>query len=191
MKPLTILIIRHAEKPDHPEQGPGFSERGDKDKESLIIRGWQRAGTWAALFGTGLGGSDYPIPDRIYAAAPGADGAWDQGPSRRPYETVLPLAARLGKPIDTAYAKEKSAALVTERLLSLEGVVLVSWEHRAIVDTLVPAIPVAHGSPPSDWPGHRFDVVLRFDRPAGATKFAYRPLYPKLLAGDSDLPLDG
>jgi hypothetical protein len=34
------------------------------------------------------------------------------------------------------------------------------------------------------------DVVLRFDRPDVKTKFAFRPLYPKLLSGDSGEPLD-
>jgi hypothetical protein len=36
----------------------------------------------------------------------------------------------------------------------------------------------------------RFDVVLRFDRPEGSDTFAYRPLYPQLLSGDSATPID-
>jgi hypothetical protein len=56
MSALTILIIRHAEKPDDPTApwpGPSFTENGkvDPDDKSLVIRGWQRAGSWAALFG--------------------------------------------------------------------------------------------------------------------------------------------
>ena len=41
---LTILIIRHAEKPDEAWPGPGLTEQGENDTESLVIRGWQRAG---------------------------------------------------------------------------------------------------------------------------------------------------
>ena len=54
MGALTLMIIRHAEKPDESFPGSGFTENGDKDKKSLVIRGWQRAGAWATLFGSGL-----------------------------------------------------------------------------------------------------------------------------------------
>jgi hypothetical protein len=46
----------------HPETG--FFPNG------LVIRGWQRAGAWSALFGAGLGGTDFPRPEVIYAADP-------------------------------------------------------------------------------------------------------------------------
>jgi hypothetical protein len=56
MVPLTLLIIRHAEKPkeqgDKPNEfwpGPGFTDKGEEDDKSLVIRGWQRAGAWAAF----------------------------------------------------------------------------------------------------------------------------------------------
>jgi hypothetical protein len=50
--PLTILIIRHAEKPGELWPGPGLSREGKEDEKSLVIRGWERAGAWAVLFGT-------------------------------------------------------------------------------------------------------------------------------------------
>ena len=90
---LTILIIRHAEKPDEFWPGPGLTSDGSVDKKSLVIRGWQRAGSWSALFGVGLGGDDFPGPNVIYAANPDTPGGAE--PSQRPFETITPLAARL------------------------------------------------------------------------------------------------
>jgi hypothetical protein len=39
MSAVTVLIIRHAEKPDRGELGPGLTANGEKDKKSLVIRG--------------------------------------------------------------------------------------------------------------------------------------------------------
>ena len=189
MSALTLFIIRHAEKPDELWPGPGLTEAGAVDKESLVIRGWQHAGAWTALFGGGLRNPDYPVPKTIYAATPGTSGGADDGPSRRPFETVSGLAPRLGLTTNTSFAKGEEKKLV-EELLTLKGVVLVCWEHKAIVADIVPRIPVSEGKPPTHWPGHRFDVVLRFDRAEGRTKFAFREQYPCLLWGDSERPLD-
>jgi hypothetical protein len=84
MSSLTILIIRHAEKPDEDWPGPGFTDKGQEDSESLVIRGWQCAGAWTALFGAGLGGDDFPTPQVVYAATPGAPNKLNHGPSRVP-----------------------------------------------------------------------------------------------------------
>jgi len=69
MASLTLLIIRHAEKPgsDEPWPGPGSEFDATPDPESLVIRGWERAGAWTALFGAGLGGTDYPAPAAVAA----------------------------------------------------------------------------------------------------------------------------
>jgi len=61
MSSLILLVVRHAEKPDESEPGPGLTIDGAEDNRSLVVRGWQRAGAWAALFGSGLGGDDYPV----------------------------------------------------------------------------------------------------------------------------------
>ena len=44
----------------------------------------------------------------------------------------------------------------------------------AIVENIVPLLPISSGTPPTHWNGSRYDVVLRFDRPDGATGFAFR-----------------
>ncbi len=179
---LTLFIIRHAEKPDEDWPGPGLTPRGAPDKESLVIRGWQRAGAWAALFGAGLGGRDYPAPAAIYAANPAGN------VSQRPFETITALAPRLKITPNLTYGQGQEDGLVQE-LLGLSGIVLVSWEHKAIIEAILPKIPISSGTPPTHWNGARFDVVLRLERPDGATGFAFRELFPMLLSGDSDKPL--
>jgi hypothetical protein len=196
MDALTILIIRHAEKPDGTSTGPGLTVVGEEDKESLVIRGWQRAGAWTALFGAGLGGADYPTPTAVYAADPNkikldpGNAEDDSRPSQRPYETALSLAQRLGLTApDKSFAKGQEPALV-DALLDLSGVVLVAWEHKAIISGILPNLPVSNsGDLPTHWSGKRFDVVLRFDRAADATDFQFTELYPMLMPGDSDKPL--
>jgi hypothetical protein len=192
MKALTLFIIRHAEKPDttQPALGPGLMEDGTEDTESLVIRGWQRAGAWDSLFGAGLGGKDYLPPDKIYAATPGAAGDPNDGPSRRPAETISVLAARLGLNADESIPKGKEGHLV-KKLMEHDGVVLVCWEHKAIVEDILPGLPVSNRDDlPAKWSGDRFDVVLRFDRAEDAQSMVFKPLYPRLLPGDSDKPVD-
>jgi len=82
MSTLAILIIGHAEKPGESWPGPGLTPDGTPDKKSLVVRGWQRANSWAALFGGRLGGQDYPKPSAIYAADPA--GTSGDEPSQRP-----------------------------------------------------------------------------------------------------------
>jgi hypothetical protein len=179
MPELTLLIVRHAEKPGENWPGPGLTIDGAPNDKSLVVRGWQRAGAWAALFGAGSGGTDYPAPAAIYAANPAGS------TSQRPYETITALALRLGITPNTSYATGQEDGLVKE-LLGLSGVVLVSWEHKAIVDAILPGIPIGSGRPPARWNGSRYDVVLRLDRPDGGSSFAFDELFPMLLSGDSD-----
>jgi hypothetical protein len=69
--PTKIMVIRHAEKPDDTHQG--VTAHGDQDKESLIVRGWQRAGALAALFDPTNGplqNANLAVPKTIYASDP-------------------------------------------------------------------------------------------------------------------------
>jgi hypothetical protein len=192
MNALTLYIIRHAEKPDGKTPsvtGPGLTHKGKDDPESLIVRGWERAGAWTALFGAGLGGSSYLQPSAVYAADPNSTSA-DPHVSRRPYETVLSLAQRIGldKP-DFSFAKGQEKPLVAA-LLNLTGVALVAWEHKAIIADILPRLPVSNQDDlPTHWSGKRFDVVLSFYRAADATDFVFTELFPCLMPGDSTKPL--
>jgi hypothetical protein len=188
MSALTILIIRHAEKPGEAWPGPGLTPDGVADKKSLVIRGWQRAGAWSALFGGGRGGDDFPEPAAIYAANPSSTAGED--PSQRPFETIAPLAARLKLTPIVKYPLGAEQDLVAE-IVGLGGVVLVSWEHKAIAKTILPAIAkgqILQGMP-AKWDGARFDVVLRFDRSAPGAPWSFRQLFPRLMSGDSATPM--
>jgi hypothetical protein len=188
MSALTIIIIRHAEKPGESWPGSGLTQDGVPDKKSLVIRGWQRAGSWSALFGAGLGGLNYPAPSVIYAADPNA--TTGDEPSRRPFETVSPLAIRLGLTPDTTYAVGEEAQLATT-VVGQAGVVFVAWEHKAIARDLLPAIANGQSLPgmPTKWDGKRFDVVLRFDRTSPEAPWTFFQLCPCLLSGDLATPM--
>jgi hypothetical protein len=188
MATLTILIIRHAEKPGEPSDDPGLTLEGAPDDKSLVIRGWQRAGAWSALFGADLKSPDYPKPDVIYAANPKATGP---DTSQRPFQTVTPLAARLGPNLpDTSHAVGQEDELVAA-VLGQTGVVLVAWEHKAIARIILPLLANGQKIPdmPTKWDGKRFDVVLRFDRPSPGSEWSFRQLFPCLLSGDSAAPM--
>jgi len=187
------LIIRHAEKPNENLPGPGLTEEGEPDDHSLVVRGWQRAGSWTALFGAGLGGNDYPQPHMIYAVDPNQENdqaGTDQLPSKRPFETVKPLSDRLHLDTITKWSLGQETELVAE-ITALTGVVLLCWEHKHIVDFILPQL--VHGQTlpglPSKWNKERFDVVLRFDRQTAGAPWSFRQLFPRLLSGDSDVPL--
>jgi hypothetical protein len=193
MSGLTLLIIRHAEKPQRDWPGPGLTIEGKHDDESLVIRSWQRAGSWSALFGTKLGGEDYPRPQVIYAANPSPQPAPsdpDVEVSQRPFGTITPLADRLGLDPVTKWSVGEELELVRE-ITKLSGVVLVCWEHKLIISDMLPAIINGARVPgtPTKWDGARFDVVLRFDRADPTASWKFKQCFPKLMSGDSDQPL--
>jgi hypothetical protein len=109
------------------------------------------------LFGTLLGGSDYPQPAVIYAADPNA--STSEEPSQRPFETVAPLADRLGLKPDITYAVTQEPQLAAKIVGLAGGVVLVCWKHKAIVRNLLPKIAREQIIPgmPAKWNGDRFD----------------------------------
>jgi broad specificity phosphatase PhoE len=187
---VTVLVIRHAEKPDRGWPGPGLTANGEKDGKSLVIRGWQRAGAWATLFGAAAidAAGTYPPPARIYAADP-AD-AEDGEPSQRPFETVKPLADRLGLTPITHWGRGDEGKIAAD-INRFTGVVLVCWEHKAIIANLLPALLAGQkvADLPPKWDGERFDVVLRLDRAGPAAPWSLRQLFPQLLAGDSRTPV--
>src|SRR5262245_22154551 len=104
----VILVIRHAEKPDG--TNAGIDRKGIPDEESLIVRGWERAGALPGLFGPS---ARLPNPDQIYASAAGkhmtADGKIGSK-SKRPKETVSVVGAKLQVPSDDTLTKGQEQA---------------------------------------------------------------------------------
>jgi hypothetical protein len=188
MSALTVMFIRHAEKPGGSFPGDGTTFEGTIDDKSLVIRGWQRAGAWAALFGSDLCSADYPRPNVIYAAKPEPVTKKAKF-SHRPFETATPLAERLQLPLRAEYGVSQEHELVDD-IRKLTGVVIVFWEHKAIVTDLIPALKGNQSIPgvPTKWDSERFDVVLRFDRAMPDAPWSFRQLSPRLMSGDSDAP---
>ena len=191
MSRQTILIIRHADKPvDGVDDGVDAS--GLPDPRSLTPRGWQRAGAWAALLVPALTAPApeaqpiLPRPTAIFASALAKrpDGG---GRSRRPLETVIPLAARLGLEIDQSLTKGMESALAAA-ISNIDGVVLVSWQHEHIV-TIARALAPGAANIPGAWPADRFNVVFRFDRDGPQSVWTFEQISLVMLAGDRPDPL--
>jgi len=180
-----ILVIRHAEKPDG--SNAGIDKKGVADEESLIVRGWQRAGALPGLFGPA---AKLPNPDRIYASAAGkhmtADGKIGSK-SKRPKETVSVVAAKLQMPIDDTFTKGQETALV-DKITTLDGVTLVCWQHEAI-PAIATAILGSSEGVPDPWPEDRFDVVWRFTQPVASAAWTFDQVCELLLPGDSAQPI--
>ncbi len=184
MPPTKIMLIRHGEKQEVPPPA-AIDENGTPDKHSLIPRGWERAGALVPLFRCQIPNPAIARPTAIFAAAASSDVSLafaegeDLAKSLRPQETVAPLARALSITVNTDFAvgDESDAAQV---IAALDGVVLVSWEHKHL-----PAIARAFSSAaPQRWPADDvFDLVWILDR-SGQT-YTFRSIQQSLLDGDA------
>ena len=181
MAPNRIMFIRHAEKPGKPPctKDKGVAANGKADKESLAVRGWQRAGALAHFFSS----RKKLRPDLIFASREGVGSK-----SFRPEETVAPLAELLGftqrHSLVYRHLKEEFEPLIDD-VMTRKGKVLVAWEHT-FIPKLVGLLPDAP-EVPQRWPAKRFDVVWVLDRKKHGWKFKRIPQL--VLAGDSRKPI--
>jgi broad specificity phosphatase PhoE len=182
----VIMLVRHAEKPIGAGPPHGVTADGVQDSASLTTRGWQRAGALVTLFVPGeipsAGRAALPTPTHLFASKVGLDSS-----SRRPLETLRPLADRLGLTIDTTFLKRQDADLI-EAIRTIDGVVLVSWEH-ALLASMAALIVGDAARVPSAWPDDRFDLVWIFEPNAAGAGFGFRQMAQTLLAGDRDDPV--
>jgi hypothetical protein len=177
--PTSVSLIRHGEKQIGAVLPQGISVDGTPDPSSLTPRGWQRAGALIGLFVARPDGGAPPLPSPAHLFAS------EIGPhsqSRRPLETLQPIAERLGLAISEPYLQDQLDELV-QAILACDGDVLVSWEHKRI--PLITARLVADPSTiPSVWPDDRYDVVWVLEPGATAGGFRLRQVPQLLLAGD-------
>ncbi len=185
-----VMLIRHAEKPvvlSNGTQVNGIDESGNADANSLIPQGWQRAGALVPLFGSSFG----PLPTPSYLFAPNVFGAG----SKRPFETITPLAAELGITMDTTpggvspgqYAPADYARMVPDAL-ACPGIVLIAWEHE-FIPSIANLILGNSTTVPQAWPGARFDVVWTFDLNPATNTYSFNQLPQLLLQGDLSTPI--
>jgi broad specificity phosphatase PhoE len=109
MAPSRIMFIRHAETPHGPpcQNDDGVKKSGETDKESLTVRGWQRAGALAHFFSSQL----HMQPNVIFAS-----GIGDDSKSHRPKQTVTPLADLLKMGINEKHLKNDLAKLIADAM---------------------------------------------------------------------------
>jgi hypothetical protein len=188
----TILIIRHAEKPVV-NGDSGIDETGASDSESLTPRGWQRAGAWAELFVPALGQEAVlPTPVALFASNPDhkddeATADDEKEKSRRPLETITPLADKLKiKVIDGI--KKRDVQTVAAQAIAAPGVALICWQHELIID-IVDAISPTLQNVPDKWPGDRFNVIFQLSRSDDSSSWEFQQVVPILLKDDLPDPI--
>jgi hypothetical protein len=179
-----IMIIRHAEKPPDSDGPFGVTPEGDQDAESLIIQGWQRAGALACFFAPAHGplqSADLATPGFLFAAESKSGGG-----SKRPDETITPLASKLGLTAKTH--KKSDLEKVAADAMACGGTALICWQHQDI--PAIANIIVGNASTvPQKWPGDRFDVVWVFDLAPSSNSYSFNQVPQLLLAGDSPNPI--
>ncbi|HLG83453.1 MAG TPA: hypothetical protein VKY22_20740 [Bradyrhizobium sp.] len=137
-KPRMILVMRHAEKPDDP------------DDPDLTAAGQARAMKLATFIPEQFG-----KPDFIFAAAITRHSA-------RPYETVRPLSRATGVGIDATIADNDYGALAKELLTKnkyADKSVVVCWHHGNI-PSLMRYLGASAGSYPDPWNHKIFNLIL-------------------------------
>ena len=180
------MVIRHAEKPATDHSPYGVTLKGAINKESLTARGWQRAGALANLFAPTNGLFQDPSlaePRFLFASR-----YIKSRGSRRPIETIMPLADKLALSINSDFPRSEVEGMLEAAFLC-KGVVLICWQREyipRIADHILGNKTVA----PRHWPEERFDVVWVFDRdPSSADGYVFKQVPQRLLAGDWSNPI--
>jgi hypothetical protein len=184
IEPPAIFIIRHGEKPAGPKSLPqGVTLEGVEHDNSLIPRGWQRAGALCTLFKPQDGGlrPDILTPDLLIAPWYKPDKT-KEPKDERTHETIEPLSKLLGKEIVWTHPVTDGAKLGAKLAKQTSGVTLVCWEHGNIPSIGQAISPEA----PGEWQDDRFDVIWRFT--GGPGKWTYALLAQLLLPCDKDVP---
>ena len=178
------MVIRHAEKPSSHSPPYGITLKGTREKESLTARGWQRAGALASFFAPANGAFQDPSlaePQFLYASKP----VKHKG-SRRPIETIMPLAEKLAIRVNSNFPKLEAEGMLEDAFLC-KGVVLICWQREYI--PLITDQILGNKVAPQNWPEDRFDVVWVFDRDTSSARYSFKQVPQSLLMGDRATPI--
>jgi hypothetical protein len=175
-----IMVIRHAEKPPSHPPPFGITIEGARDKQSLTVRGWQRAGALASLFAPANGAFQnlsLAKPQCLYASKP-----VKRKGSRRAFETITPLAEKLALKINSNFQKFEADSMLEDALLC-NGVVLICWQREYILQIAYQILANKAVAPP-EWPEDRFDMVWVFDRNRSSLQYSFKQIPQSLLIRD-------
>jgi len=174
------MIVRHAEKPASDFSPYGVTITGKRSKESLTARGWQRAGALANLFAPTNGNFQHSLlaqPQFIYTSK-----FIKRRGSRRPIETITPIAEKLAININADFPRFAVDKLL-EHVFRRQGVVLICWQ-REYIPKIAALIMGSEGIVPAAWPEGRYDMVWVFDRSRSSARYRFNQVPQRLLLGD-------
>ena len=179
------MLIRHAEKPAKDSTPHGVTQKGERSKESLEVRGWQRAGALANLLAPANGrfqDAAFAKPRFLFASKP-----LRRRGSRRPIETLTPLAQKLAVRINSSFPRSEFESMLDE-VLKCKGVVLICWQREYIPD-LASYILGNKKVAPSNWPEDCYDMIWVFDLVPSSSRYRFKQVPQKLLSGDLITPI--
>jgi len=180
-----IMLIRHAEKPAKDSAPYGVTAEGERSKESLEVRGWQRAGGLANLLAPTNGHFQHAAlakPQFLFASKP-----LRRKGSKRPLETLTPLAQKLAIRINSSFQRADFENML-EEVLACKGVVLICWQREYIPDIAAHILGNKKLSP-KDWPEDCYDMIWVFDLARSSSKYTFKQVPQKLLGGDLTTPI--
>jgi hypothetical protein len=166
--PAHILIIRHAEKPPADAASPDLSAEG-RDRAEALPKLFLKADNRPEPF---------PTPDFLFATGDSKD-------SRRPTETVAPLAKALGLKVNDRFGVADGAKLADELFHDPKyagKTILLCWRHHMIPE--LAGLLKADGAP-DVWNPDVFDRVWRIDYDKGG-KAKFSNLPQRLMPKDSE-----
>lgn len=185
LRATKIMLLRHAEKPAKDAAPYGVTAEGERSKESLEIRGWQRAGALATLLAPANGHFQHPSlakPQFLFASKP----VRRKG-SQRSLETITPLAQKLAIRINSGFQRSDYASMI-EEVVSCNGVALICWQREYIPQ--IAAHILRHNKiAPAVWPEDCFDMIWVFDLVRSSSKYTFKQVPQKLLGGDLKTPI--
>ena len=179
------MLIRHAEKPAKDSAPYGVTPEGERSKESLEVRGWQRAGGLANLLAPTNGHVQHGSlakPQYLFASKP-----LRRKGSRRPLETLIPLAQKLAVRINYNFPRFDFGSML-EEVYSCKGVVLICWQ-REYIPGIASYILDSNNIAPQHWPEDCFDMIWVFDLVPSSSTYTFKQVPQKLLGGDLTAPI--